>query len=673
MQEAAPAASTEEPAPSPEPVTAWAADVSEIEGGHSALTPLCAVEGGFYCSSYEKTGENIPAAVVQEAKLRNREVFNDGRYDVYATLLFFLKDDGTAEPLEAFAELAPEENTENWKEYSCLPFLKRLAPDKNGNLITLECNVISGNSAPPRRADMVIGKNYLEYHMLWYVRTLAPDGSEQKTESFGEKGDKASVRFRALTLNGNPQALVDAEKAPFSWEEAGVSPGTVLSAIKLQKDGSYCFVTGNTQGAKAVASVSLHEREQEKPHLVLAVWAETPALQDAVDAFRASQQDISVTVVPLTENEALPEADLYYLPPEQFRAMAGAGLLEDLYPFLDAEKSFGREDFFPSVLSAVEKNGALLSTCAGMSFETVIGASSLVGEEAAWTYDEFLSAWSALGLGTDAFETYTTCEDVLASCLTLDWDSFIDYDAQTCRFDTEAFTKLLYFTGNFRRDFDFDRHVFSDADNSDLRIRRGKQMLMKTTLTSMRDVVLCGYEFPEEITFIGYPTLGTAGSRMIVSTLDTGCNFSMSASSAQKEAAWSFLRTFFTEAYQERYWYFPSCIHVFNRELSEAMETELLTDQWGNPVINRQTGQQAIRSVTTVYLSNYVEINIYPLTETKAERFVTMVTKGAKSSVPDEEILRLVLENVSGFYAGTQSLEEAAAQVQHAVSSYLAE
>ena len=662
---------SEEPEPTPEPITAYEADVVKIGSGLSALTPLCAVEGGFYCASYDKTGENIPEAVVQEAKRRKTEVYNDGRYDVYGIGLCFVADDGSIELLPEFTGLLPEENTENWKEFDCLAFMEKLAPDKDGNLITLEYNIVSGNSAPPNRADRVIGKNYLEYHTLWYVRTLNAEGAEQKTESFGENASKASARFRTLTRKGNTQVQVAPEEIPFTWEEIGIDRTNVLSDIKRQDDGSFCFVTGNSEGASAVAAVTLRKQEEEKIQLLLAAPGMSPVLAKAIDDFHASQKDAYITLIPFQEGENAPEADLYLLSADQLDQLGRAGLLADLYPYLDAEKRFGRDDFFSSVLHALERDGALLSTGAGVSFDTVIGAASLVGEESNWSYDAFLSAWFELGLGTDAFEAYMTCEDVLSACLRVDLDTFVDRDAGTCSFDGENFTKLLYFTGNFRRSFDFGSHAWSDTDNSDLRIRNGKQMLLEKHLTGFRDAILCGYEFPEEITFVGYPTLGNAGSRMIISTLDTGYNFSMGESSQHKDAVWSFLRTFFTEKYQKDYWYFPTNIHVFNRQLNDAMKTEPLLDQWGNAVLNRQTGEPAIKSVSTVYLSNYVEINIYPITESKAAKLVNLVTEGAKTAVPDEALISLVVQNVSGYYAGNQTLEEAAAQVQEAASSYL--
>ncbi|MBQ3371778.1 MAG: hypothetical protein IJG40_01430 [Oscillospiraceae bacterium] len=672
MQEPAAPAVSEEPEPTPAPVIAYEADVAKIGAGLSVLTPLCAVDGGFYCASYEKTGEDIPEAVVQEAKRKKTEVYNDGRYDVYGTGLCFLADDGTLEPLEEYTGLAPEENAENWKEFACLTVIEKLCPDKDGDIITLEYNIVSGNSTPPNRADRVIGKNYLEYHTLWYVRTLGADGAELKSESFGENAEKASARFRSLTRKGNMQVQIAPEEVPFSWEGVGISRSSVLSDIKVREDGSYCFVTGSSEGADAVAAITLREQKEEKIRLLLAAPVESSLLAEAIDTFHASQKNCCISVIPFSEEDAVPEADLYLLSASQLDRLGREGLLADLYPYLDAEKRLGRDDFFPSVLRALERDGALLSTGAGMSFDTVIGASSLVGEETSWSYEEFLSAWSDLGLGTDAFEAYMTCEDILSACLRLDLDTFVDRDTGSCSFSGENFMKLLYFTGNFRRSYDFGSHAWSDADNSDLRIRNGKQMLLEKHLTGFRDAILCGYEFSEDITFVGYPTLGEAGSRMTVSTLETGYNLSMGASSQHKDAAWSFLRAFFTEKYQKDYWYFPTNIHVFNRQLNDAMKTEPLLDQWGNPVVNRQTGEPAIKSVGTVYLSNYVEINLYPLTENEAEKLVSLVTEGAKSCIPDEALISLILQNVSGYYAGTQSLEEAAVQVQQAAEIYLA-
>ena len=659
-----------EPEPTPEPVYAYTADFSEVGNGLSSLVPLCAVKGGFYCCSYEKTGEEIPEALIREAKWRNVEVVNDGRYDICSFRLYFLSDDGSSELLKEFTPLAPEENADGWKSWSCISGIDALSPDKDGNLVTLEYNTFSGNSVPANRAEVVPGKNYLEYHTVWYIRTLDTQGKELKSERIGENAKKAESRFRVLTRRGNLQEQLKAEETPFSFEELGIDRSQVLSPVKKDEYGKFRFVTGEGK-AESLVTVSLEEVKQERTQILVAGLEESEPLKNAVSDFNASQEDVSVTIISL-EDEGAANADIFCLPSAQINAMGREGKLADLYPYLDADPKLDREDFFASALQGMELDGALISTGAGMSFETVIGASSLVGEKAGWTYDDFTAAWSALGLGTDAFDVYTTCEDVLDACLALDLDTFIDRKTASCDFTGENFRKLLYFTGNFRRDFDYDGHGWSEADHSDLRIRREKQMLLEKNLTCFRDVLACGCEFPEEITFIGYPTLGQAGSRMILSTFEPGINLAMSASSETKDDAWRFLRTFFTEDYQESYWYFPTNIHVFNRELEKTMETEEILDGNGKPVYDRETGDPAIRSVGTMYLSNFVQVDLYPLTESEAGKLVDLITESSKTGDPDEEICSIVKENVKCYYNGEASLEEAAARAQQAVSEYLA-
>ena len=659
-----------EPEPTPEPVYAYTADFSEVGNGLSSLVPLCAVKGGFYCCSYEKTGEEIPEALIREAKWRNVEVVNDGRYDICSFRLYFLSDDGSSELLKEFTPLAPEENADGWKSWSCISGIDALSPDKDGNLVTLEYNTFSGNSVPANRAEVVPGKNYLEYHTVWYIRTLDTQGKELKSERIGENAKKAESRFRVLTRRGNLQEQLKAEETPFSFEELGIDRSQVLSPVKKDEYGKFRFVTGEGK-AESLVTVSLEEVKQERTQILVAGLEESEPLKNAVSDFNALQEDVSVTIISL-EDEGAANADIFCLPSAQINAMGREGKLADLYPYLDADPKLDREDFFASALQGMELDGALISTGAGMSFETVIGASSLVGEKAGWTYDDFTAAWSALGLGTDAFDVYTTCEDVLDACLALDLDTFIDRKTANCDFTGENFRKLLYFTGNFRRDFDYDGHGWSEADHSDLRIRREKQMLLEKNLTCFRDVLACGCEFPEEITFIGYPTLGQAGSRMILSTFEPGLNLAMSALSEKKDDAWRFLRTFFTEDYQESYWYFPTNIHVFNRELEKAMETEEILDGNGKPVYDRETGDPAIRSVGTMYLSNFVQVDLYPLTESEAGKLVDLITESSKTGDPDEEICSIVKENVKCYYNGEASLEEAAARAQQAVSEYLA-
>ena len=329
-----------EPEPTPEPVYAYTADFSEVGNGLSSLVPLCAVKGGFYCCSYEKTGEEIPEALIREAKWRNVEVVNDGRYDICSFRLYFLSDDGSSELLKEFTPLAPEENADGWKSWSCISGIDALSPDKDGNLVTLEYNTFSGNSVPANRAEVVPGKNYLEYHTVWYIRTLDTQGKELKSERIGENAKKAESRFRVLTRRGNLQEQLKAEETPFSFEELGIDRSQVLSPVKKDEYGKFRFVTGEGK-AESLVTVSLEEVKQERTQILVAGLEESEPLKNAVSDFNASQEDVSVTIIS-PDDERVANADIFCLPSAQISAMGREGKLADLYPYLDADPKLDR-------------------------------------------------------------------------------------------------------------------------------------------------------------------------------------------------------------------------------------------------------------------------------------------------------------------------------------------
>ena len=646
----------EEPEPSPEPVLTYEADRTEISGGLSALVPVCATGEGFFCISTEKTGEDIPDAVIREAARKKREPYNDGRYDVLSQKLWLLKADGDLTELEAYTALKPAENTEGWKSFSCVPGFEALAEGENGTLLSLEYNVVSGNSAPARRADMVIGKNYLEYHVLWSLRTLSPAGEELDSTPFGsEKEEAVSAMQKAASSSVK---LADPSEVPFSFEKLGIAPENILSDIVEAEDGSFLFLTG-TDRVEEIVSVRAQLRDHDKTVLVLMTDEPSALLQEAVSAFNAFDAAADGY-----------SADLFYLPLQTCLEMGRKGMLADLYPLLDADEELKREDYFENILTSLEVNGALYATCAGVSFQTAIGAASVVGDSAGWSYDALRDAWGSLGIGSDAFDAFTTCEDVLEACLKTDLTSFINFDTLECTFASDSFEKLLWFTGNFPREIHYDSRSWSHADHTDLRIRRGQQLLMEKLVCNFDDAVYCGYEFPESITFIGYPTLTGTGNLMTVSTLDRGMNLSLSASAELREEAWAFLRTFFTEDYQEQFRFFPTHKTVFNRKLSNAMVYDYVLDAKGN-ITRDKAGEPVIRSVDTVYLSNYAQVNIYPLTEEKAAGLVDLVSSTTKLEVDNADICEIVKNSVRGYYTGSLSLSEAAAAAQTAVTEYL--
>ena len=66
-------------------------------------------EDGFYVSSLEKTGENLPAGLMPRY---------EGEYDVFTNYLYFVDANGKMEKIEAYATLPPKTNEEGRREFS---------------------------------------------------------------------------------------------------------------------------------------------------------------------------------------------------------------------------------------------------------------------------------------------------------------------------------------------------------------------------------------------------------------------------------------------------------------------------------------------------------------------------------------------------------------------------
>jgi len=68
------------------------------------------------------------------------------------------------------------------------------------------------------------------------------------------------------------------------------------------------------------------------------------------------------------------------------------GLLADLYPFLDADPTLSRADFFPNVLGALETpDGSLPTIDNAFVVETMIGMADAVGDMQSWTFADMLA------------------------------------------------------------------------------------------------------------------------------------------------------------------------------------------------------------------------------------------------------------------------------------------
>lgn len=351
-----------------------------------------------------------------------------------------------------------------------------------------------------------------------------------------------------------------------------------------------------------------------------------------------------------------------------FSQLAGKGLLEDLYPYLDADKELNRDDFFANVLHAMETNGGLYRICPSFSIQSLIGAASVVGDKPGWNYEQFKEALASMPEGCTPLDQYTTRDYVLTTLLCLDMNDFVDWSSGKCSFDSQEFVDILEFANSFQADFDWENYEWSDDESTQNRISQGRQMLMQSGIYSLDDVLYNDMYFGGNSTYIGWPTNNGVGNMIYL----TDGAFAMSASCANKDAAWEFIRTILLEDYQKSLYGLPVMKSAFDYKLKEAMTPEYEKDADGNYVLD-ENGEKIEISRGGMGMSDGSVYQIYALTQEQADKLLDVINGTDKVYDQNDAIYGIVSEQAAAYFAGQKSAEEVARLVQSKANIYVNE
>ena len=473
-----------------------------------------------------------------------------------------------------------------------------------------------------------------------------------------------------------------------NWINADVN-GNALNGIHINSDGSIVGVLTEYSTEKANTEiVTLHLVPEStlpvKQTLTLGViYLEYQIQQKIIDFNRHSdttrivvkdyseyntEEDYTAGVTKLTtEIMAGNLPDLLCLDQLPYDQLASKGLLEDLYPYLDADPDLKRDDFFPTVLKALEVNGGLYQVAPSFQILTLIGASSVVGNEPGWTYDEFNAALASMPAGCTPLDQYTTRDDILQRLVTMEMDNFVDWTSGKCSFDSDDYVNILNFANRFQAEFDWESYEWTEDESTEKRIADGRQMLMAANIYSVDDLLYNDFYFGGDATYIGYPTSSGVGNMM---SLTSG--FAMSAKCSDKSAAWAFLRTVLSEEYQNEIWGLPINRNAFDKKLEAAMTPEYEKDADGNYLLN-DDGEKIQVSRGGIGMADGSVYDIYAMTQEQADKLISLINSTTRVMNSNDSLVQIVTEEAQAFFAGQKSAEEVARLTQSKVNIYVNE
>lgn len=339
------------------------------------------------------------------------------------------------------------------------------------------------------------------------------------------------------------------------------------------------------------------------------------------------------------------------------------GLLEDLYPYIEADKEINVNDIFPAVLKAAENDGKLYATISNFSVQTVVGAASVVGDTPGWTYEDLYAAISTMPEGCTIFDNYFTRDTVLNYCLYLESNNLVNWETGECNFDNQTFKSMLEFAKRFPAEFDWENEEYVDSYEA---ISQGKQMLLNAYIYSLEDVMQYPGLFGGDMTFIGFPTYDGVGSMLQLEN-----RYAMFNTCTNKDAAWQFMRIMFTEKYQSSNYSLPTNMKVFDSKLKEAMTPTYRTDENGNFVLDENGNKIEEPKYTMGWGEN--EVEIYALSQEMADQIRSIIDNCTRILHYDEQLFATVWEESAPFFEGQKTVDDVAKLIQNKVSIYVNE
>ena len=354
----------------------------------------------------------------------------------------------------------------------------------------------------------------------------------------------------------------------------------------------------------------------------------------------------------------------------------GKGLLEDLWPYIEADEELGgREALMQEVLQAAQQDGKLYRLFNSFTIRTAVGASDVVGDELSWTLDDLSRALEKMPEECTIFSQWDTKEGMLSNVMSMQLDNFVDFKTGECSFDSEEFVALLEFCNSFPLEYDWNSVDMDEYEDELDRISGGRQLLSMETLYDFQYIQIQQYLFGGEITYVGYPREdGGVGSTFVVEG-----GLAMSTTCKDKEAAWSFLRELILPQSdgEEEYFYFNGWGFPVNKQDFDCLARRYMTPQYmldenGEPMLD-ENGEPIEMSQGGIGWGDGTMLELYATTQEQYDQIMELYRSIDTVYTYDEAIYSIVRSVALRYFNDDLTVNEAVDQIQSRVKIYVNE
>lgn len=456
-----------------------------------------------------------------------------------------------------------------------------------------------------------------------------------------------------------------------TWLESGIAPSSVCS-LQMLADGRLRGICQEVGGAPELVTLT-NSGQATRPDttvLTLAVTSSGFFYEQTVLEFNAAHPDYQVKIINYYEESGRHDLaaarqrlnldiiagkgpDMFFTEGLPLRQYAAIGLLEDIYPYLDADPELSRAAIIPNILAAWDTDGKLYSVSPAFSIHTALGRADLAGIAPGMRYDDFLRLLAQHPEANKPF-AYSGALGMLEWLCSVELDNYLDWQQGVCHFDSAEFIRLLELIAKLPREVEQPEVQY--IGDSERLLASGEALLSPALLSQFHDLQMYTRLSQTPLIVTGLPTAHGNGQ-----AFSPQGGVAVSSQSEHKEACWRFLRYLLSPEFQKTSSFFPTNQAAFDARLKEAMNVRY-----------RENRPDEEEPHETIYFPD-APLDLYHLTPADAEQLLDLIETTDRLVFDDPFVMTIIREEAAVFLAGQISAEEAARRIQSRASIYVNE
>ena len=436
-----------------------------------------------------------------------------------------------------------------------------------------------------------------------------------------------------------------------------------LQRVYPMSDGSYImsfYDYGADSDGSFIAKPVDPSTIKERTELTIATVYANQDLNDAVINFNRNNEEYRIKVIDYSTDDWDWETSITNLQNDivagnvpdmidmsslniPWRNWAAKGIITDLYPLMEADATFAKEELLENVREAYEVDGSLYVL------------PSTIGISGVWVKEKFAEGSTALTpamllemekeLPEDVQLFYYSYQgEVMYNMVYNNMTAYVNYETGECNFNSDEFKEVLAYAKEQPVDI-----VWEEGESLPALLKEDKVIFYNMNMHQMPDYQFHKFVFGEDITVLGYAGEDEDGIRIIPS----GCAIAITEQCEHKDIAWQFAKTFVSEEYLTGHlvWGIPVTQAGLDNFIYEAQHME----------------------GTHGYGWDDVNIEIESATDEDVEGFLAILEKADELQYQDTAIMAIIEEEVKPYFEGQKSVDEVADIIQSRIDIYLKE